>query len=347
MRNGVFDSGVLAYAKAAKLPRSEVIEFLALESVWKDFGPRLRASTPNGMIKFSQQMVANATELRKSFESSAQYTAIHANDPSFPRRTLNEFAGIEFRFAEINCGKDLSPDLRVLEGKPIKLNADRIGRQRFRDEVLSALAQVPKACPVVLDATFNNLTADDLAALVELMKKNPCIVQLDLSNNRLCKSRDPCLPFADLFALSGSTTHLYLSDTGFNDATAAIAHNALANNPCLKRVDLRFNELTEDGAALMAAAVAHKSPYGEIHVNPALESVRLQNNRYGDYSQKMARAVQEIALIRGSYFNKEDAPDQTLMVAEIDGTGFVYRDFFSMNTRMQQYFERVADSEKL
>ncbi len=347
MRNGVFDGGVLAYAKSAKMPRAEVIEFLSMKSVDLAFGPRLRASTLKGLFESSKHMVANAAELRKSFHSSARYTAINANVPGFPRRAFDDHVGVEFRFAEINRGRDLSADLRAIDAKPIKLNAERIGRKRFLNEVLPALAQVPKACPVVLNAASNGLTADDVAALVEVMKENPCVVQLDLSCNPLCNADEPCPALADLFKLPGPTTHLYLAGTGFNDATAACAHTALANNPCLKRVDLRSNKLTEDGAVQMAEAVAKRKPNGEIHVNPVLESVRLQDNKYGDYNYKMARAVQEIDILKRVYLNKQNDTGEMPMIAEIDGTGFGYRDFKAMNDLTQQAFDRSAAREKL
>lgn len=347
LRAGVFNSGVLSYAKTAKLPRAEVIEFLVMKSVDEEFGSKLRASTLKGMVESSKQMVANAPELRKSFDSSARYTAVHANVPGFPKRTFDEFAGVEFRFAEINPGSNLLPDLRAIEGKPIKLNADKIGRQRFIDEVLPALAQVPKGCPVVLSAVNNRLGEQDLAALVKVLENNPCVVQLNLDRNPLCKSDSPCLPLADLFKLPGPITHLYLADTGFNDATAACVHETMANHACLKRVDLRSNELTEDGAVLLAEAVARKKPNGEIHVNPVLEAVRLQHNRYGDYNFKMAKAVQVIEIVKRIYLNKEHDPVEIPMVAEIDGTGFGYRDFRSMNDLVQHGFDNAAVREKL
>ncbi len=366
LRDGVFNSGVLSYAKSAKMPRTEVIDFLATKSADEEFGPRMRASTLSGMVECSKRMVSNAPELRQSFESSARYTARHANVPGLCRTTFDEFAGVEFRFAEINSGSDLLPDLRALEGKPIKLNANSIGRYRFLREVLPALAHIPKACPVVLIAANNQLTADDLAALVEQMQTNPCVVQLNLNHNPLCESDRPCLPLADLFRLTGPTTHLYLADTRFNDATAACIQKALAKNPCLECIDLRLNNLTENGAILIAEAIATKGQNDEIHVNPVLRSVRMQHNQYGDKNHKVAMAVQIIEAAKRIYLDKENAltgisdsdglsdleefsmlGSDIPMVAEIDGTGFVYMDFHSMNNMAQNAFDKAAEREKL
>ncbi len=196
------------------------------------------------------------------------------------RAQLNELDGVELRFQD----SPLDPAamvglLSTVEGKVIKLNAKGMGRDRFLNEVMPALKAVNPGCQIVLDASENQLAANDLKPLLDYMSTHPCIYRLDLSGNTLCGGSDCSAAVLQLFEFAGPLTHLSLCCTGLNDATVAGLNEVIAGAPLLAKLDLQGNQLTEEGAIAVMTALAPASETGRQAVT-TIRQVQLTDNAY-------------------------------------------------------------------
>ena len=193
---------------------------------------------------------------------------------------LNAMTGVEFKLqdAELHPAA-LHSLLSKLEGKVIRLDAKGIGRERFLNEVLPALRSVNAGCQIVLDASGNQLGSADLKPLLDYLSINPRIYRLDLSGNPLCVGEGPATEVLQLFSFAGPLPHLFLSDTGFNDATAAGLPQTMAHATGLANLYLRDNRLTADGALAVMQAIAPDSDATQS-ARTSIRRVQLTDNDY-------------------------------------------------------------------
>ena len=162
--------------------------------------------------------------------------------------------------------------------KPIKLCASRIGPVLFTNQLLNILREIPLTCPVMLDASSNNLGPAELSELVRFMEEHPVIYYLDLGNNPICPDEKASLALMQLFKVLGPVSRLFLDNTGFNDSTAEFIDFSVRDNTCLRHLDLRGNKLTERGISLMIYSAVPSDFYLRKNNDNALSMIQLQNN---------------------------------------------------------------------
>jgi Ran GTPase-activating protein (RanGAP) involved in mRNA processing and transport len=143
---------------------------------------------------------------------------------------------------------------------------------------------------LILDLSNNELQAEDLLPLTAFIKKCPIIYQLDLRDNLLSTGHGPSQPLVALFEIVSPLSHLYLSNTAFNSASAECISPMLHKNPCLMHLDLRNNALTEAGALSLIKAVGYQHAPDQWHLNTVLTAVRLQNNKFS-MSDRIGREI--------------------------------------------------------
>jgi hypothetical protein len=203
--------------------------------------------------------------------------------------------GIHLNFAEVSVTANMVQFLSGLEGKTIKLDAAGIGKNRFIDEVLPALKKLPISCKVVLDASNNELTSDELGKLAEVMAMKPVIYHLDLSGNPLADGEDRQQAVGQLFRHSGPMTRLNLEGTSFDNTMAFAIQDGFSQAQCLERLDLRNNLLDEKGAiALINAVLPDPDDVSQIARLNALYSFRLGGNPYMGHEDEVRAAVEDL-----------------------------------------------------
>ena len=163
--------------------------------------------------------------------------------------------------------------------KPVKLLAGGVGADRFA-EVLNALLEIPSHCPVILDLSSSGIGPAELNQLVDVMETCPVIYHLDLRKNRLCEGDEASPALIRLFENLGPMSHLYLEQTGLNDATAAGIHDALERNRCLRYLDLQSNRLSDDGVIAIVNAVVPVVNTPHSPDDFVLSKVKVENNPY-------------------------------------------------------------------
>lgn len=186
-----------------------------------------------------------------SFDSKNSSSVSHQISPP---QGLDHCIGIQIGLKKFRWQPDMASRLSWLKGEVIKLDAKEIGRERFINEVLPMLKALPANCPIILDASNNELQSMDLAKLVDFMKVKQTIYRLDLSNNPVVRRGEASDQVAELFAEPGPLTHLYLKNTGFNDETAQIVSASLLgavmrDAVSLQHLDFRSNPISADGVA--------------------------------------------------------------------------------------------------
>jgi hypothetical protein len=303
---------------------------------WQAEGKKLREQTP---------------QLRQDFEHSQQlirqacYGTLGIDEL---RTSVSHFAGIDLNFSVICDKPELVNLLDYCHDQTIKLSAGGIGRKFFLSAVLPALSKIPAGCRVVLDASDNNLGPGDVRQLLNFMKANPCIVQLNLDGNPLCDSNKISSPIVELFHNPSPLSHLYLNHINLNSETASEISKPLATNPCLRHLDLRNNRLTEDAALDLIGAVATMDSTGEVHTNTVLAALRLQKNIYGNPNEKIFSAIEVahriVAKTRQDYVEHAVEYDY---VVQVDGVTGGISQFKSMQDAYQNSFRNKAKAEKL
>lgn len=174
--------------------------------------------------------------------------------------------------------------------KPIRLCASGIGPELFSNQLLDILLEIPLSCPVILDASSNELGSNEVLKLVRLMEEHPVIYSLDLGNNPICARENTSLGLMRLFANLGPVSRLFLDNTAFNDDTAFFIDLALQSNCCLRHLSLQSNQLTPDGVITIIEAVIPSDFADRAITDSALTTVELQGNYHGS-SDAIAHAL--------------------------------------------------------
>lgn len=344
----LFDRSLFAMACTSMRWRADVKAFLTPEracigfgdkllnkdglALWQAEGNKLREQTPGLRIAFGQS--------RKLIEQALTDNA----DVKTIANALSVLAGIDLNFKTVRNTKVQTQILGTCREQTIKLSAGLIGRDRILKEVLPALTKIPAGCRVVLEASHNNLTPDDLGELLKVMKTNPCIVQLDLAGNSLCSDDEVSHPMVALFQLPSPLAHLYLAATNFNDQTACQISGALATNPCLRHLDLRRNLICEAGALALINALATTRTTGEVHTNTVLETMRLQDNLFKECMDNIFTAMEAAHYLIAKATPKCDEISYNIEVDGVDRNWL----YAPISQSMQQLkFNAKAAAEKL
>ncbi|MDB5823616.1 MAG: hypothetical protein JWR21_2320 [Herminiimonas sp.] len=220
---------------------------------------------------------------------------------------------------------------------PIKLDASGVGRERFLNEVLPALEKIHPRCPVVLVARKNGLRPRDVQVLVEIMKRNPVVYRLDLSENLLCMNEEPCLPLVELFQVVGPTSHVYLHNCGVNGGTACRIADTLSVNPCITHIDLRGNAI-DAAAAIELAQAAGRSD--------SLAALRLQANEFDEDDDDVTLAVEAANRLR-AVGSDDDEVVIRLPVVQTSAVDAETMSNESMRVLVQQLLDAAALREQL
>lgn len=281
--------------------------------------PRLRAEIANfRQAEWRQQATDiknHLDQLRDDFSRSASILAAWSvfSNPSNSSsavhqaalpHSLEKFMGIQMNFETFRWQPEMTSNVSSLSGKVVKLEARAIGRERFLNEVLPALKALSADCPIVLDVSNNGLLPEDLAQLIGFMKVTPTIYRLDISNNPVVSAAKASVPMTELFAEPGPLTHLYLANTGFNDATAQSVNNALVDAVqqdivLLQHLDFRNNPLSGAGVANIIRGTFDPNFLGTFYSDESppkmaysLRSVRF-NSLVNEYGNDIEQARQD------------------------------------------------------
>ena len=349
----LFDRSLFALACTSTIWRAEVKAYLTPERTCMDFGGKLLH--PAGLRLWQaegQQLIKQTQRLREEFDHSKQCIAQALSSKAGVQgmtEALTQLSGFALDFRSIDYSDELGDMLSKCRDQTIKLYAGSIGRKRFLPEVLPALSKIPAGCRVVLNASRNDLQPDDMLFLLNIIKNNPCIYHLDLSDNPLCQGQQVCKPIVELFHTPSPLSHLYLAGTGLNDATACQISQPLATNPCLQHLDLRNNLLFEIGALALINALATTSKTDEIHTNTVLRALRLQENHYGNNNQKVCSAILQAHLLVAKAGNPKFDPlnDDLTFIVQIDGVGHGLNNFRFEQIAWKLHFEKIANAERL
>lgn len=255
--------------------KAEISDFR--QGAWKQHAARLKEKSTKLRDDFSNSAsIICAWGL--SFNSSNSSSAVNSVN-SLP--DLAEFQGVCINFSEFAWKPEMAMSISSITEKVMKLDGGGIGRDRFFNELIPFLHCVSSSCQILLEISDNQLRGKDLTPLLEYIETNPNVYRLDLSKNPLFDRNECCAEVLQLFGCDGPLTHFYLSHTGFNDLTAAGLKEAIATGSLLEHLDLRNNELTENGViAVMRAIVPGGEP--DQKVIKSIRTVRLFNNQYAD-----------------------------------------------------------------
>lgn len=280
-----FQQGLVALAKTSKNMRSAVREFMRKDENGKVFSTALKIGPAPYWQAQAKVLIQNAKIYRKEFLGSAASVCNNVSmrlSGEMATGALTRFKAIEFNLCKFDFNPAVSEQISSIRGKPLKINASGFkGELATLQSILqTALSAVDASCPVILDLSMNRMRDTDLHPLLAFMKIKPIIYQLNLDGNPLCTGNQASAVLPELFQLKTPLSHLYMKETGFNDATALAIRDALAEHPCLQHLDLRSNTLTEAGALPVIHAVGSERQDGVIHANTSLRGVRLQNNLF-------------------------------------------------------------------
>lgn len=209
-----------------------------------------------------------------------------------------------------------SPRPSYALSKPVWLCASGIGPELFRNQLLNILREIPLTCPVILDASSNNLGPNELLELAHMMSEHPVIYSLDLSNNPLCPGDNACYALIKLFALLGPVYRLYLDKTGFNDNTAEFIEYSLRENRCLRHLNLQHNNLRETGISSLIYSAIPSDFFDRKKEGCTLNTIQLQNNSADDWDPIIVAL--KTAFMRAHIFDKNYIPTPPAMPLQID-----------------------------
>jgi len=341
----LFDASLFSLASTCLAWRADVKTFLKMENACIAFGGKaLRAEVVATWKACGQQLIEQAPVLQAAFKTSrkliAQAIFSSINDDTL-LDALTQLPAVALDFRLMGQADNLRLLLGKLPEKPVKILASEIGRQRFVDDVLPTLAQISAQCPVVLDASCNDLKPNDLHLLVLQMHKNASIVQLDLSGNQLCFGNIVCEPLLALFHTPTALSHLYLAHTNLNDQTACQISESLTHNPCLRHLDLRFNSLVSTGVMALIHSLAYFSESGSIHTNTNLKALRLQGNLYGQSKETLFSAIDTVHRLVAS------TQPERAQIVQLDTVHGHTDPSFNTLLMQQNQFDTAASAEKL
>lgn len=309
------DSSLFSLSKTSKDARAEVIAFLNDDNEGRAFRTiLLKGEIPKWKAN-AEELAANAKALSK--------TASHIDLPR---------------------GSATGIPAKATETKVVKVTAAGIGRERVLAEVPALLSEASSSIKIALNLSGNGLTAQDLEALLRSLERKPIVYQLSLDNNPLCHGDEVCAPLVRLFSYMGPTSHLYLSNVGLNDATAAAIQPSLAKSRTLLHVDLRNNSLTTAGGIAVVAGIVPGTN---------VKTVRLQGNAFGwdyDVAETVSRAHLRIEEKRreelGAQYNPTVNMDPVEIV-QIDGVSSTWIRNPLVNHLFQEKFEEAAFAQRI
>ena len=269
-----------------------------------------------------------------SFGSSNSSSAVHQEKSLL---NLEEFDGICIDLGEFQWKPEMKSSLASLNEKVIKLDGKKIGKERLSNELIPLLKCLNTSCSIVLDISGNQLKGEDLNLLLEYMEMNSNIYRLDLSENPLFEEQKCCSELLKLFGNAGPLTHFYLSNTGFNDLTAAGLQKAIAAGSVLVELDLSDNQLTEEGAiAVMKAIVPGRE--SEQRVITSIRSVKLFNNNL-IFSERLEQEMYQV--VSDIEFLTEDDPE--LGIDKGHHSGWPIRKFNYSNVFIIKNYSKPID----
>lgn len=357
-----YHDGLLALAKSSKPMRSTVVEFMRNDENGKRISTILKCGPPSFWRARGQEIKENSKTYRKDFVASAASVFNNAAmklTGDMASGALTRFKAIEFNlnkfdFSTEDCSQiiqNVVEQIGSIRNKPVKINAGEFKGERHLLEIIvhAALTAVHVSCPVMLDLSNNRLEDADLLPLIEFFKSKPIIYQLNLDGNRLCTGNQPSLALPELFKIMTPLSHLYLRQTGFNDATALSVHEALAQHPCLIAIDLRSNALTDAGALPLIKAVGSKQQDGSIHANTTLQALRLQNNHFFNRKILADASTQAEFIRRQSTLAKPDSFDEVypdvVQLEEATIYSAIYFDLVAL--KKQHIANQAAENQRL
>ncbi len=357
-----YQDGLLALAKSSSPMRRTVVEFMRNDENGKRISTVLKCGPPPFWRARAQEIKENSKIYRKDFVASAGSVFNNATmklTGDMASGALTRFKAIEFNVNKFDFSTEdggqiiqsIVEQIGSIRDKPVKINASEFkGELKMLEKiVLAALSAVHVSCPVMLDLSNNRLEDADLLPLIEFIKAKPIIYQLNLDENRLCTGNQPSLALPELFQIMTPLSHLYLRQTGFNDATALSVHEALGQHPCLVALDLRSNALTAAGALPLIKAVGSKQQDGSIQVNTTLQALRLQNNHFGNGKSLAAATLQAELIWRKEMCAKPDFFDEiypeVVQLEEINIFSINFSDTSAMDS--QRYADQAAKDQRL
>ena len=347
------ETGLVAFGKTSTEQRSAVIDYFHHSKEGIAHGLRIADADAKIWNACAKQLRENTDSLRSTFGiSAAVIEGLHKSGKSDKEiaAAVSLLPAVHLDFRKPVSSSLVTALLQAMNNKPVKINAKGIGRDRFLAEALPALSKVNPGCQVVLDASKNQLQAEDLQLLVDFMRKNPCIYRLDLNKNKFHSEGSICLPVVELFNLNCPLTHLYLESTGINNETALLIAEGLIKHPFLTSVDLQKNPIETSGMIAIIKTVGSLDENGVIHTNKLLQTVRLRNfNFYENIDLATIMEAAEIAnslMITGRPDSFYDIQYQDYVV-QIDQVDRAIAGYSGMHWRAHESFDGSADREKL
>ena len=284
-----YQNGLLALAKTSKPLRGAVLDFMRNNENGQSISAVLKIGPAPIWQARAQTLQLKANTYRKDFGQSAasvsnniamKLTGAMATD------ALARFSAVEFNLSKFDLIPEIagqvSQQIGSIRNKPLKINASEFkgDLQTLQSILQTLLASVHESCLLILDISNNGLHGTDLGPLLEFIKRKPLIYQLNLDGNPLCTGNQVTEEVVALFQLSTPISHLYLKQTGVNDATAIKLSEALGQCSCLKLLDLRANGLTAVGAQALVAAVGSILEEDALHAHSVLQAILLQANNF-------------------------------------------------------------------
>lgn len=345
-------TGLHALAKTSKFQRADVLDFMVNDERGIAFRQALQAVQTGLWHDNAKALLGKADKLRMAFGISSKRLISNAEEGVSGQAAidaLSKYSAVQFCLRHVVINFEISQLIRSVRSKPVKMDASGIGRERYLNELVPALGLVNPDCPLILDLSNNELRTDDLLPLLAFIKKSPIIYQLDLRNNFLCDGEEASLPLVALCKLVSPLSHLYLSNTAFNDASARCIAPILNKNPCLMHLDLRYNTLTEAGALSVIKAVGYQTASGQWQVNRVLTAVRLQKNNFV-MSDTISRAIVELqSALDGDHKpgNDDSISEVGVYVVQVDDINFAHAALNQLTIFYQEIFSKNASAESL
>ncbi|KAK9822823.1 hypothetical protein WJX81_005289 [Elliptochloris bilobata] len=187
---------------------------------------------------------------------------------------LSNQAGLErLAFQNVGCSIAACRAIAELLTDASSLAALHLHNNMSDNEGAAAIAGVLARAPALQDfrMTSSRVGPEGGIALAQGLSAGRRLVRLDLSGNTMTADAAPGL--AQALRGQQGLRALYLNDAGLGDEGVAAIAEALAEGSIeLEELELAFNDLTEDGAASLAAALWRR-------VLPALQELDLCQNQ--------------------------------------------------------------------
>jgi hypothetical protein len=343
-----FESGLLSLAKSSTGMRKAVLTFMREDERGKAYSTALKITWTSMWQAQSRLLMQDARLYKKDFLASmaSVFTNVSLKlTGDSACGALTRFKSIEINLNKFDAvqiaefGGQLGEQIASVRNKPVKINAGAFnGSLASLQAVLQAFFKhIHASCPVILDLSMNGMGDADLRPILDLLKHKPVIYQLNLDGNPLCKDTQPSLALIELLQIHTPISHLYLSKTGFNDATANGISEALGRHACLRHLDLRCNTMTQAGAQAIIAAAGKDN--GSLHV------VRLQKNTFQN-SEALVSAANKAQQVRAQAKAKAGNEHNALLIQLEDITIYT-PNFHPESLRQQQSLAQSLENQRL